>query len=74
VPYPCLAAWLRTHRVGQGKAFSAGGDLGFLEDRTRTAALDNVDIMKKFYARFLSVRTLPVPVIAAINGCVRACV
>eukprot|EP00698_Gefionella_okellyi_P013839 TRINITY_DN3818_c0_g1_i4.p1 TRINITY_DN3818_c0_g1~~TRINITY_DN3818_c0_g1_i4.p1 ORF type:complete len:210 (+),score=30.75 TRINITY_DN3818_c0_g1_i4:1334-1963(+) len=28
----------------------------------------NVQIMKRFYERFLSIRTLPVPVIAAING------
>lgn len=54
--------------TGAGRAFSAGGDLNFLTDRTKSDALSNTDTMLAFYNRFLSVRTLPVPVIAAING------
>ena len=54
--------------TGQGQAFSAGGDLSFLEDRHRDSPWRNTQIMRRFYQRFLSVRALPVPVIAAING------
>ncbi|ELR25153.1 enoylCoA hydratase/isomerase family domain containing protein [Acanthamoeba castellanii str. Neff] len=54
--------------TGAGPAFSAGGDLDFLWARTKTPAEDNTEIMLKFYKRFLSIRSLPVPVIAAING------
>jgi enoyl-CoA hydratase len=57
--------------TGTPPAFSAGGDLGMLEDlsrRTREEGLDATDFMRAFYLRFLSVRELPVPVIAAING------
>jgi enoyl-CoA hydratase len=57
--------------TGTPPAFSAGGDLGMLEDlgrRTREEGLDATDHMLGFYRRFLAVRDLPVPVIAAING------
>ncbi len=54
--------------TGAGKAFSSGGDLDFLEDRTRSPALENAETMRAFYDKFLVVRTMPVPVIAAING------
>lgn len=54
--------------TGAGKAFSAGGDLQFLEDRTRDTPLRNAERMRQFYSRFLSIRSLPVPTIAAING------
>jgi len=54
--------------TGAGKAFSAGGDLGFLEDRHHDSAWRNTQIMRRFYERFLCVRSLPMPVIAAING------
>ncbi|KAJ3218359.1 hypothetical protein HDU67_005908 [Dinochytrium kinnereticum] len=53
---------------GSGRAFSAGGDLAFLRARTKTPAPRNAEIMRKFYASFLSIRELPVPTIAAING------
>ena len=54
--------------TGAGTAFSAGGDLQFLEDRTKSSKADNIEKMKKFYSLYLSIRTLPVPTIAAING------
>ncbi|TPX47450.1 hypothetical protein SeMB42_g02448 [Synchytrium endobioticum] len=54
--------------TGQGRAFSVGGDLAFLRARTRTAPQANAEIMRNFYARYLSVRQVPFPTIAAING------
>lgn len=57
--------------TGEPPAFSAGGDLGMLEDyarRTREEGFDATDAMRDFYAHFLTVRELPVPVVAAING------
>lgn len=57
--------------TGAPPAFSAGGDLGMLEDlarRTRDEGFDATETMRAFYERFLTVRDLPVPVIAAVNG------
>lgn len=57
--------------TGEPPAFSGGGDLAMLEDlahRTRDEGLDATGEMRAFYERFLSIRTLPVPVIAAVNG------
>jgi enoyl-CoA hydratase len=57
--------------TGEPPAFSAGGDLGMLEDlarRTREEGFDATETMREFYARFLTLRDLPVPVIAAVNG------
>ena len=57
--------------TGAPPAFSAGGDLGMLESharRTREEGFDATETMKRFYTTFLSVRDLPVPVVAAING------
>lgn len=42
--------------TGAGKAFSAGGDLMFLDERTRTQPLENADIMRAFYARWGSLK------------------
>lgn len=54
--------------TGEGRAFSAGGDLSFLEERRVASPTSNAITMRAFYERFLSVRSLPVPVIACING------
>ena len=57
--------------TGAPPAFSAGGDLGMLEElarRTREEGFDAAETMRGFYRRFLAVRTIPVPVVAAING------
>ena len=57
--------------TGTPPAFSAGGDLAMLEDLGRRAREDGFDAtatMRAFYDRFLAVRDVPVPVVAAING------
>lgn len=57
--------------TGAPPAFSGGGDLGMLEQlgqRTREEGYDASDFMQAFYRRFLAIRSLPVPSIAAING------
>lgn len=57
--------------TGTPPAFSAGGDLAMLEDlarRTREEGLDAAPFMRAFYDRFLAVRRLPQPTVAAING------
>ena len=54
--------------TGAGRAFSAGGDLAFLLQRSKDSPASNAQQMRDFYARFLSLRQLPVPIIAAING------
>ena len=54
--------------TGAGRAFSAGGDLKWLMDRHRDTPSRNSVIMREFYSKFLKIRRLPVPTIAAING------
>ena len=54
--------------TGAGDAFSAGGDFTFLRERTAASRESNRHEMKAFYDRFLSVRRLPVPTIAAMQG------
>lgn len=57
--------------TGAGRAFSAGGDLDLLEELGRRAREDDYDagpFMRSFYDRFLALRGLPVPVVAAVNG------
>ena len=53
--------------TGAGKAFCAGGDLGWLQ--AGGASVDALrDKMLPFYRTWLSLRTLDVPSIAAVNG------
>ena len=60
--------------TGAGNAFSAGGDLKFLQARVDTKSPnENIRVMRNFYSRFLSIRKLNVPVIAAINGYASVC-
>lgn len=62
--------------TGAGNAFSAGGDLAMLEAKSRagreapgTAGREaSRTFMRDFYRLFLSVRDLPCPSIAALNG------
>jgi enoyl-CoA hydratase len=57
--------------TGEGKAFSSGGDLAML---ARDAGLGDesgptmAGSPRDFYNRFLAIRQLPIPTIAAING------
>ncbi len=56
--------------IGAGRAFSSGGDLGML---AADAGLAEHDAgmggpPREFYARYLSVATLEIPTLAAING------
>jgi enoyl-CoA hydratase len=53
--------------TGAGTAFSAGGDLGWLH--AGGASVDGLrDTMLPFYRTWLTLRTLDVPSIAAVNG------
>lgn len=54
--------------TGRGRAFSAGGDLAFLAARAADTPAANSERMRAFYRRFLSIRDIGVPVIAAVNG------
>lgn len=54
--------------TGAGRAFSAGGDLAFLEARRLDNPTNNYLAMKAFYKRFLCIQQLPVPVVCCING------
>lgn len=61
--------------TGAGSAFSAGGDLGMIEERAAEGAAAPGrarrrvrETMRAFYGLFLSVRELPCPSIAALNG------
>jgi enoyl-CoA hydratase len=61
--------------TGEGRAFSAGGDLDMLQAQADAGAAAPGhawrgirDEMSRFYRLFLSLRDLPCPTIAAING------
>jgi len=63
--------------TGSGKAFSSGGDLGMLArdsgvgDASAAGAGEAPSMAgspRDFYARYLAIRNLPIPTIAAING------
>lgn len=70
---PSLRAVVLT---GAGRAFSAGGDLGMITERAREGVAGaksggrrrNRAFMRAFYELFLSVRDLPCPTVAALNG------
>src|SRR5512140_1502090 len=58
--------------TGSGKSFSSGGDLGMLARDAGAATSGEAPTMagspRDFYARYLAIRSLPIPTIAAING------
>ena len=54
--------------TGSGRAFSAGGNIKALEERTRTPASRLFENGRKYYMSFLSLRKLKIPIIAAVNG------
>lgn len=54
--------------TGAGKAFCAGGDLSFIEPGPGASVADIRAKMRVFYRKFLAVRSLDCPTIAAING------
>jgi enoyl-CoA hydratase/carnithine racemase len=58
--------------TGTGKAFSSGGDLGMIARDTGAQREGTAPSMagspRDFYARYLAIRSLPIPTIAAING------
>jgi len=53
---------------GAGKAFSAGGNLQFILDRTQRNTEQNKQDMIEFYSKFLSIRQIEVPTIAMMQG------
>jgi len=53
---------------GRGRAFSAGGHLEMLDAKTKKTPDVNRLEMERFYHSFLSLKTLEVPLIAALNG------
>ncbi|MCA9774204.1 MAG: enoyl-CoA hydratase/isomerase family protein [Myxococcales bacterium] len=53
---------------GEGKAFAAGGDFKFLEERAADLPERNRAAMGDFYRSFLSIRKLRVPSIAVLHG------
>src|SRR5215510_1573668 len=53
---------------GEGKAFSAGGDLEFIEQRLVATPEDNRRTMRAFYDLYLAIRKVPVPTIAVLHG------
>lgn len=53
---------------GQGRSFSAGGDLAFLAENAQKSLPENVAGMRAFYEKFLSLRQLEMPSIAVIQG------
>jgi len=57
--------------TGEGKSFSAGGDLGMLAADAGLGEATHPGMggpPREFYKRYLSVATLPIPTVAAING------
>lgn len=53
---------------GEGSAFCAGGDLGWLAEGGSQTVAELTERMDAFYAAWLSVTALPVPTIAFVEG------
>lgn len=53
---------------GEGRAFSAGGDLEFLRANARRSVEENERGMRAFYEQFLALRDLAVPSVAVLHG------
>lgn len=53
---------------GAGLAFSAGGDLAFIEENRRRPRGSLARVMRRFYGDFLSIRGLPQVTVAKIHG------
>jgi len=54
--------------TGAGKAFCAGGDLSWIQPGPGADVPTIRAKMRSFYPRFLAIRSLDVPTIAAVNG------
>jgi enoyl-CoA hydratase len=53
---------------GAGRSFCSGGDLSMLDGFTRLTLEQGAERMHSFYSRYLKLRDVPVPVIAAVHG------
>lgn len=53
---------------GRGDVFSSGGDFDLLASFAEKTPRENKEFMDSFYRLFLSIRNMPFPVIAAVNG------
>lgn len=51
-----------------GSAFSAGGDLAFIEKNMKRPKAALAPVMRRFYGDFLSIRTVPQVTIAKVHG------
>ncbi len=54
--------------TGAGRAFCSGGDLSFIQPGPDASVSEIRSKMRAFYPKFLAIRDLDVPTIAAING------
>lgn len=54
--------------TGAGRAFSAGGNLGIIDERLKQTEELNRKEMVEFYSSFLCLRDIEIPTIAYING------
>jgi len=54
--------------TGNGQSFSAGGDMKLIAKMAETVAFQNKENVLKLYQNFLSIRTVKIPTIAAVNG------
>ena len=54
--------------TGEGKAFSAGGDLRWLSSGDRTPAETFSMLAARFHQAVVEIRRMPKPVVAAVNG------